>query len=452
MRFSYEEAVDYILDVPRFTKKNAPEDTAAFYDYLGRPGEDAMLVHVAGTNGKGSVCSYISSVLERSGFSTGLFTSPHLVDIRERFRLNGEMISREEFASCMNRVMEELDAFHAQRGEGRYHPTFFELLFFMGMLWFSGRHAEAIVLETGMGGRLDATNVVKRPSVCVITSIGMDHMEYLGETKEKIAAEKAGIIKPGAPVVFWDADPAVSRVIVEKAREKGAGTVAVSEQDVGFFQFKNKKIDFSMRSEYYEYIKVCLHTPAVYQRENAALAVRALEVLNSGLRKKDGEKIPVRPACPEPAMEKRITRESIEEGLLAAHWSGRMEEVLPGVVIDGAHNEDGVRAFLESVSRDGCTGRRLLLFSVVSDKRSGKMAEQILRSGLFSRIAAAPMASGRSLTRTKLEEIWEGKAELYDSPEEGFRALTEDRAPGDMVYAAGSLYLAGELLACRKDD
>ena len=452
MSFSYEEAVKYVLDVPRFTKKNAPEDTAAFYDFLGRPGEEAMLIHVAGTNGKGSVCAYVSSVLKRSGFSAGLFTSPHLVDIRERFRLNGEMIRETEFASCMNRVMERLDAFRRETGRAEYHPTFFELLFFMGMLWFSDRHAQAIVLETGMGGRLDATNVVRRPAVCVITSIGMDHMEYLGDTKEKIAAEKAGIIKPGTPVVYWDEEPSVSRVIVEKAREMGAEAVPVSESDAASLHFQNKKIDFSMRSEYYEYIKVCLHTPAVYQRENAALAVRALEVLNSGLRKKDGEKIPVRPACPEPAMEKRITRESIEEGLLAARWSGRMEEVLPGVVIDGAHNEDGVRAFLESVSRDGCTGRRLLLFSAVSDKRSGKMAEQILRSGLFSRIAAAPMASGRSLTRTKLEEIWEGKAELYDNPEEGFRALTEDRAPGDMVYAAGSLYLAGELLACRKDD
>lgn len=439
MHFSYEEAVDYILDVPRFTKKNVPEDTEHFFDFLGRPGERAKIVHVAGTNGKGSVCAFVTSVLERAGISTGLFSSPHLVDIRERFRLNGEMISREAFASCLNRVMDSLELFRAETGKAEYHPTFFELLFFMGMLWFSDQKAEAIVLETGMGGRLDATNVVRRPAVCVITRIGLDHMEYLGDTKEKIAAEKAGIIKPRVPVVFWDEDPSVSRVIVEKAKKIDAETIPVSEEEVGFFNFKNKTVDFSMRSGYYEYIRVCLHTPAVYQRQNAALAVRALEVLNGKLMQ-------------EPEAAKRITREAIEEGLSAAHWSGRMEEVLPGVLIDGAHNEDGVHAFLESVRHDGCEGRRSLLFSVVSDKRAGRMAEQILESGLFSRIVAAPMKSGRSLTREQLDEIWMGQAELYDSPEKAFDTLIREKGKKDMVYAAGSLYLAGQLLACRKND
>ena len=439
MHFSYEEAVDYILDVPRFTKKNVPEDTERFFDFLGRPGERAKIVHVAGTNGKGSVCAFVTSVLERAGISTGLFSSPHLVDIRERFRLNGEMISREAFASCLNRVMDSLELFRAETGKAEYHPTFFELLFFMGMLWFSDQKAEAIVLETGMGGRLDATNVVRRPAVCVITRIGLDHMEYLGDTKEKIAAEKAGIIKPRVPVVFWDEDPSVSRVIVEKAKKIDAETIPVSEEEVGFFNFKNKTVDFSMRSGYYEYIRVCLHTPAVYQRQNAALAVRALEVLNGELMQ-------------EPEAAKRITREAIEEGLSAAHWSGRMEEVLPGVLIDGAHNEDGVHAFLESVRHDGCEGRRSLLFSVVSDKRAGRMAEQILESGLFSRIVAAPMKSGRSLTREQLDEIWMGQAELYDSPEKAFDTLIREKGKKDMVYAAGSLYLAGQLLACRKND
>ncbi len=439
MHFSYEEAVDYILDVPRFTKKNVPEDTERFFDFLGRPGERAKIVHVAGTNGKGSVCAFVTSVLERAGISTGLFSSPHLVDIRERFRLNGEMISREAFASCLNRVMDSLELFRAEMGKAEYHPTFFELLFFMGMLWFSDQKAEAIVLETGMGGRLDATNVVRRPAVCVITRIGLDHMEYLGDTKEKIAAEKAGIIKPRVPVVFWDEDPSVSRVIVEKAKKIDAETIPVSEEEVGFFNFKNKTVDFSMRSGYYEYIRVCLHTPAVYQRQNAALAVRALEVLNGKLMQ-------------EPEAAKRITREAIEEGLSAAHWSGRMEEVLPGVLIDGAHNEDGVHAFLESVRHDGCLGRRSLLFSVVSDKRAGRMAEQILESGLFSRIVAAPMKSGRSLTREQLDEIWMGQAELYDSPEKAFDTLIREKGKKDMVYAAGSLYLAGQLLACRKND
>ncbi|HJA93440.1 MAG TPA: bifunctional folylpolyglutamate synthase/dihydrofolate synthase [Candidatus Eisenbergiella merdipullorum] len=442
MRFSYEQAVDYILGVPRFTKKNVLEDTNDFYDFLGRPGERACIVHVAGTNGKGSVCAYINSVLEKAHISTGMFTSPHLVDIRERFRLNGEMISREAFASCMNLLMDRLGLFRKKPGKEEYHPTFFEMLFFMGMLWFESRNAEAIVLETGMGGRLDATNVVKAPAVCVITRIGLDHMEYLGDTKEKIAAEKAGIIKPHVPVVFWDEEPAVSRVIVEKAKKMGVEVIPVSDQQVGFFNFKNKTVDFSMRSEYYEYIRVCLRTPAVYQRHNAALAVRALEVLNrvlTGKAHQTGKTGEV------------ISRRMIEEGLLEAHWDGRMEEVLPGVVIDGAHNEDGVSAFLESVSADGCEGKRSLLFSVVSDKRGKDMAEQILKSGLFSRIAAAPMESSRSLAKEQLAALWDNRVQLYDSPEEAFLSMIRERKEKDMVYAAGSLYLAGQLLACLQE-
>ena len=170
------------------------------------------------------------------------------------------MIRETEFASCMNRVMERLDAFRRETGRAEYHPTFFELLFFMGMLWFSDRHAQAIVLETGMGGRLDA-NTCGEKACGLRYHLHRDGSHGIsGRYEEKIAAEKAGIIKPGTPVVYWDEEPSVSRVIVEKAREMGAEAVPVSESDAASLHFQNKKIDFSMRSEYYEYIKVCLYT------------------------------------------------------------------------------------------------------------------------------------------------------------------------------------------------
>lgn len=196
--YTYEEAVDYALQIPKFTKKNTPEDTRRFYEYLGRPGERSGLIHVAGTNGKGSVCSYINAVLSGAGRRTGLFTSPHLVDVRERFRLDGEMISKEEFARCFNQVMDSVKAF-CEKNQEEYHPTFFEMLFFISMLWFQEKRADYIILETGMGGRLDATNVIEKPLVTVITRIGLDHTEYLGNTKAEIAAEKAGIIKKRRP-------------------------------------------------------------------------------------------------------------------------------------------------------------------------------------------------------------------------------------------------------------
>ena len=425
--YTYEEAVDYALQIPKFTKKNTPEDTRRFYEYLGRPGERSGLIHVAGTNGKGSVCSYINAVLSGAGRRTGLFTSPHLVDVRERFRLDGEMISKEEFARCFNQVMDSVKAF-CEKNQEEYHPTFFEMLFFISMLWFQEKRADYIILETGMGGRLDATNVIEKPLVTVITRIGLDHTEYLGNTKAEIAAEKAGIIKKGVPVVFWEQEEEVNEVIVKKAREMSAEVIPVSEKQVVLFKFKNKSVDFSMRSGYYEYIRASLSTRAVYQKENAALAVCALEVLSR--------------SCP-------ITRQQVENGLSQAKWEGRMEEVLPGVFIDGAHNEDGMQAFLESVREDGCRGKRHLLFSAVADKRVEPMAQRIVDSGLFEDVAIARLDSARSLTEEQLDSLWSGRNQvrLYHSPEQAMEALLEKKRPEDGVYAAGSLYLAGQLKA-----
>ena len=429
--FTYEEAVEYVLQIPKFTKKNTPEDTRRFYEYLGRPGESSGLIHVAGTNGKGSVCSYINAVLEEAGYCPGLFVSPHLVDVRERFRLKGQMISKEDFTEIFMKVLENVENFCKKSGGGVYHPTFFEMLFFMGMLWFQEKGADYIILETGMGGRLDATNVIDHPLVTVITHIGLDHTEYLGDTREKIAGEKAGIIKKGVPVVFWEQEEEVNRVIVEKDREMSSEVIPVSEKQVVLFKFKNKTVDFSMSSEYYEYIRASLPTAAVYQKENAALAIRALEVL--------GRTVP-------------LTRQQVETGLSGAKWEGRMEEVLPGVYIDGAHNEDGIQAFLDSVREDGCRGKRHLLFSVVSDKRAENMIGRIVDSGLFADVAIAPIDSARSLTQEQLLSLWKGRnhARLYHNPEEAWDALISEKDEADMVYAAGSLYLAGQLKAYMK--
>lgn len=220
----------------------------------------------------------------------------------------------------------------------------------------------------------------------------------------------------------------MNRVIVEKARGLSAEVIPVSEKQVIFFKFKNKTVDFSMRSEYYGYIRASLPTAAVYQKENAALAIRALEVLGR--------------TCP-------LTRQQVEAGLSHARWEGRMEEVLPGVFIDGAHNEDGVQAFLDSVREDGCRGKRHLLFSAVSDKRVEAMAGQIAESGLFDDIAVTRIDSARSLTQEQLLSLWKGKnhARLYNSPEEAWEALLREKEGPDIVYAAGSLYLAGQLKA-----
>ena len=187
---NYREIVDYIEEIPKFTSKK--------------------VIHVAGTNGKGSVCAYLDSMLRAGGYKVGLFTSPHLVKINERFKINGEMISDERFVKAFEEVQKIIKK--AQE-DGLDHPSYFETLFLMGMVVFKEANVDYVVLETGLGGRLDATNTVDHPLACIITSISLDHVEYLGDTIGKIAGEKAGIIKPQVPVIYDGHQPEASEVI-----------------------------------------------------------------------------------------------------------------------------------------------------------------------------------------------------------------------------------------------
>ena len=404
-----------------FTKKNSLEDTKAYLHRLGDLDKGMKIIHVAGTNGKGSVCAYLRYILENAGYRVAAFTSPHLVDIRERFLINGKMVEKQVFLDAFLQIYESLD-------EGAYHPTFFEYLFFMAMLIFSKEEIDYCILETGLGGRLDATNAVSRKELSVITRISLDHVEYLGNTIAEIAGEKAGIMQEGAPVVFTDAEPDATEVFCKRASELGITSVSVSKKDYSFLKFKNKTIDFSLRTRYYGIGKFMLHTIARYQMENAALAVRAIEVLDKG---------------------QTITEQQIRDGLAACVWPGRMEEILPGVYVDGAHNEDGIRAFLDTVRYDGCEGKRSLLFSVVQDKDYEHMIKQVAESGLFERIAIAHMHTGRAASLDSLKVLFERyptcNYKLFTKVDTALQELLRDKCEEERIYIAGSLYLVGEI-------
>lgn len=435
---TFEAAVDYLYNMPRFTAKNTPADTEAFLHKLGNPDKHLKIIHVAGTNGKGSVCAYMRSVLEAAGYTTAVFTSPHLVDIRERFMVKGQMVSKEAFLEAFLQIYHKLnwEVLEAQEGNDEktegYHPTFFEYLFFMAMLLFKEANVDYCILETGLGGRLDATNSVRKKELSVITRIGLDHVEYLGDTMEQIAAEKAGIMMEQVPVIFVDTSEAVTGVFCRRAEELGIPAYSVSKKDYAFMSFENKTIDFSMHSEYYGYVRLSLHTLARYQMENAAIAVKAIEVLDRG---------------------KTISREHVVTGVENCFWQGRMEEILPDVYVDGAHNEDGIRAFLETVKEDGCTGRRLLLFGVVQDKDFFVMANKLLDSGLFDRIAVAKLQSARTASLESLKELFEHRNKeqaayaytLHNSADTALKELLLEKRAADRIYVAGSLYLVGEI-------
>ena len=197
--FTYEEAAAYIEEIPKFTKKHTLEHTKTFLKRLGNPAADRKIVHVAGTNGKGSVCAYLQAILMAEGKRTGFFTSPHLVSVNERIRVDNIQIDNETFLKVFRKVLKIV---RQMVEDGIEHPSYFEFLFGMGMTAFAETDVEYIILETGLGGRLDATNAIDNPALAIITSISLDHTAILGDTIEKIAGEKAGIIKPGVPVFF----------------------------------------------------------------------------------------------------------------------------------------------------------------------------------------------------------------------------------------------------------
>ena len=427
---TFEEAVQYLYDMPRFTTKNTPEDTRAHLEKLGSPDKQIpSIIHVAGTNGKGSVCAYLRYILEENGARVATFTSPHLVDIRERFCVNGQMMSKEAFLRIFLQVYESLDWTALAQNAG-YHPTFFEYLFFMGMLWFGEQKTDYCILETGLGGRLDATNAVSHKELTVITRIGLDHVEYLGDTIEKVAGEKAGIMKAGVPLVYCDEVKEASAVFVGRARDLQIQAYPVSKSDYTLLKFNNKTIDFSVQTRYYGYIGITLHTLARYQMENASIAVRSAEILTGP----DG-----------------LTVKQIQAGLSKAFWPGRMEEVLPEVYVDGAHNADGIRAFLDAVAGDGCEAaeqKRFLLFSVVQDKDYESMINQVLDAALFDRIYVAHMATGRAMALESLKSLWcanENCPEITfdETVQEALARALSDRTDA-RIYIAGSLYLVGE--------
>ena len=433
---TFEEAEAYLNDTPRFTVKNTMEDTKAFLHRLGDPDRKMKIIHVAGTNGKGSVCAYLRSILEAAGYKVALFTSPHLVDIRERFVVEGEMISREAFLQVFLQIYELLDWDALEAGnEKAYHPTYFEYLFFIAMVYFAERKPDFCILETGLGGRLDATNSVSRKDISIITHISLDHVEYLGDTVEKIAFEKAGIMQAGVPAVCWDTSPEITAVFREHARSLGLPCQFVSENDYSFLNFNRKTIDFCLRTEYDRCVSLTLHTMAAYQMENCALAVRAIEVLDGG---------------------KTISSEHIRKGVSDCFWPGRMEEVLTDVYVDGAHNEDGLRAFLEAVASDGHVGRRSLLFGVVKEKDYERMAEELVRAHLFDRIALTHMQTSRAVSVEKLKSLFEKYPdcvfEIYDNVASAFRGLLQSRENRERIYAAGSLYLVGEIKELLEHD
>lgn len=419
---TYEEACNYIEEIPKFTKKNGLAHTRRLLAYLGHPDRRFEVVHVAGSNGKGSVCKAISHVLTVSGHKTGLFTSPHLVCMEERFQINGRNCTKEQFVDSFLCVKEAVDKMVA---EGDAHPSFFEYLFAMGMVLFAEEKVEVVVLETGLGGRLDATNVVEEPLLTIITSISLEHTEYLGDTIEKIAGEKAGIIKEGVPVLFDGSSKAASETIRRKAVKMRAPYYEITPNQLEIYKITGKNIDFSFTSRYDDVIQITIPFVAEYQVMNMALAFMALKILS---------------------VEFNLIQKQIIEALYSVRWTGRMQMVQPEVYFDGAHNAAGIRELIKTVKHIGGE-KPLLLFSMVKEKDYAEVIRQLSEID-WGKITVTHIPDARGLSVSVLQEEFEknGKETIgINDCSEAYDFVMQEKEPGQMVFCTGSLYLIGEL-------
>jgi dihydrofolate synthase/folylpolyglutamate synthase len=431
----YQQAIDYLSSytdyevVPRLAHNAVNYDLRRVDELLsrmGNPHRRAKSVHIAGTNGKGSVAAMITAALTASGYTTGLYTSPHLHTWRERIRVDGELISEGELTALVTGLQPEAEAANERATYGRL--TTFELLTTLAFIHFAQKGAQFQVLEVGMGGQFDATNVIT-PEVCVITSVSLDHTEVLGDSLAKIAREKAGIIKPGCRVVTSPQSDDVDRVIQRVCAEHGTGLVRVG-RDVTVqdsrFDMGRQLLRVKGRLDTYE-----LSIPLLgrHQLDNAATAVAALEVLaEQGFA---------------------VTGDSIRRGLSQVDWPGRLQVVSqrPLIVVDGAHNPDSARTLKESLGQYFDFDRAILIVGASDDKDIAGVVSQL--APVFNSVIAARSRHPRALPVAKIKAefgrygIEAQVAEDIPAALAKAVALAGDR---DIICVAGSLFVVAEAI------
>ena len=423
--FTYEEAAAYIEEIPKFTKKHTLEHTKTFLKRLGNPAADRKIVHVAGTNGKGSVCAYLQAILMAEGKRTGFFTSPHLVSVNERIRMDNVQIDNKTFLEVFRKVLKIV---RQMVEDGIEHPSYFEFLFGMGMTAFAETDVEYIILETGLGGRLDATNAIDNPALAIITSISLDHTAILGDTIEKIAGEKAGIIKPGVPVFFDGSSKKAAEVIKAKASELGVSCREVTKNAYEIQEVHRKYIAFSRRSAYDKDVIFQVPMCGCYQAMNAELALEASEYLLAG---------------------EEIHMDRWKEALAELHWEGRMERVGAHITVDGAHNPGAMEAFVESVKAldESERGEMVLLFSAVSDKKYDQMIEYLCENLDVKAYVVTQIEDERGVSAEELADVFRRYTDrpVYckERLEDAVRTAMNERGETGEIYCLGSLYLVG---------
>lgn len=420
---NYQEAMKYIGEVHKYGSKLGLENIKQLLELLGNPHKELKIIHVAGTNGKGSTAAYIREMLAENGYSVGFYTSPYLEVFNERIQVNHSLIKDEEIAehiteieSCIKIMLEK----------GYNHPTEFEVITAMAFLYFKKKNVDYVVLEVGLGGRFDATNVIESSLISVITSISYDHTKILGDTLTKIAFEKSGIIKENGLIVSYPQVQEAEVEIIKNARLKHAQYYSVNHDDISIVSQNEKSSVFKL-IDIDENIEISML--GVHQIYNAALAIKALKIL-------------------EAKHLVSLDRSKMIGAIKNTHWNGRMEVISenPLIIIDGAHNPDGAKSLMDTLNITFSKYEKILCIGMLEDKDVDEVLKKLIP--YIDNIIVTEPNSDRALTAEKMAEKIEKygkKVEVRTDREAAFNLLLEKtKEQNQLGIIAGSLYLIGE--------
>lgn len=415
----YKEALAYLDSIEYFGSKPGLERITAMLEKLGDPQNGMKFVHIAGTNGKGSCAAMTASILKAAGYKTGLYTSPYLYRFNERMQINGKEIDDTVLAELVTRVKPVAEAMED-------HPTVFEIMTAAALLWYKEQACDIVVLEVGLGGRFDATNVIAAPECAVIMNIGLDHTAVLGDTLEQIAFEKAGILKPGTEAVLFQQTQSVTEVVRDRCEELG-----ISLHVPDFDKIKTEFDSLYGQTFTYKGESYALPLLGAHQLKNAATVLEVTEVLR--------------------AKGWRLEQSDVEHGLYAVHWPGRFELLSeePFFVVDGGHNPQCAQTVRDNLLHYFPAQRRILLLGILRDKDYAGLTA-ILNEAADEYICITPQ-SPRALPAQELADFlnrYNKPVAVCDSIRDGVSLALDRSDEGSVVCAVGSLYSVGEIRAC----
>ena len=423
---TYQQAMLYLQASYKPDTKKGLSQMAAALQIMGNPQQRLKIIHVAGTNGKGSVCAMLAAILSEAGYNVGKFTSPHLHVVNERIAINNSIISNEDFARYMSKIADVSEKMFGTADTF----SFFEILTLMAFDYFAEQGVDFVLLEVGIGGRLDATNVIKSPLLAVIMSIGLDHMEILGNTVEEIAKEKAGIIKQNCPVVLYPNTNVVYNIIADIATEKKAKIFSASDVDLQILNFSEKGTSFIAFHEYFGKINIELNLPGFYQQQNAACAIAACVALN-----KTGIK---------------ITAENICRGLAQVNWGGRMEIAAknPTIVLEGAHNLQGAHAAAKNMVTLFDGKEITLLAGILQSKQYTEILHTMSKHAK-NIVLTKPKYDFKAIPPAELAAALTGRENVHviEDCVAALKKAKEIAGTTGVIFCAGSLYLVGDIRA-----